>query len=152
MIVLESTKFLSARPGRGATPSTHRASSTTYVFLSARPGRGATRMNWQDVAKTVGFLSARPGRGATSRKVKTYKVKWMFLSARPGRGATTVRNLVAEAIAVSIRTPRAGRDRSVYNIMKNKSKKTCFCETLSIRRSCLVQRSWRKNLLLKSIY
>ena len=103
-----------------------------YVFLSARPGRGATPTPFIKCLTAYLFLSARPGRGATSRPVSLIAL-WMFLSARPGRGATGIESMPSWAIpgfyphapggarphvdviailraTVSIRTPRAGRD------------------------------------------
>ena len=59
------------------------------------------------------FLSARPGRGATQRPRALGGLRW-FLSARPGRGATTNgRYIVMADYPVSIRTPRAGRDKAL---------------------------------------
>ncbi len=59
-------KFLSARPGRGATPAQPPAYPDGLVSIRApRAGRDLTAAEARYLAEA--FLSARPGRGATGR-------------------------------------------------------------------------------------
>ncbi|KUJ87639.1 MAG: hypothetical protein XD36_1911 [Halomonas sp. 54_146] len=101
-------KFLSARPGRGATTLLTRKFQTGGVSIrTPRAGRD----NAVSGANSGGlsFYPHAPG-GARHSDRGHAVISNLFLSARPGRGATSASPKSSYHAAVSIRTPRAGRD------------------------------------------
>jgi len=78
--------------------------------FNPRAPRGARRATVVEVRATVAFQSARPARGATKETAEEVR-DLKFQSARPARGATHTGNWYLVLNEVSIRAPRAGRDR-----------------------------------------
>ena len=101
-------KFQSARPVRGATVLY--PDSTSYEIISIRAPR-AGRDTTATASKTIPTdFNPRAPCGARPKKPPTRPQDCIFQSARPVRGATNRLTKKIDALNISIRAPRAGRD------------------------------------------
>ena len=102
------TTFQSTRPARGVTIALGHSFFHREVSIHT-PRAGVTPSGMGFSTSPFQFQSTRPARGVTSAW-NTWDAIARFQSTRPARGVTTCSSRFVIWDAVSIHTPRAGRD------------------------------------------
>ena len=105
---VNQTTFQSTRPAWGATGRDEAIMFYLRDFNPRAP-RGARPVETIRILMGHTFQSTRPAWGATWKRGELYSLK-IFQSTRPAWGATDVPHLWRDDVAISIHTPRVGRD------------------------------------------
>ena len=110
-VAIDTLKFQSTLPARGATRHSSIPNQSRSPFQSTLPARGATAQALQFIGRKYSISIHAPRTGSDASALRAFRCLPAFQSTLPARGATPNSDATACHAPISIHAPRTGSDR-----------------------------------------